>query len=334
MANKFLNRAYETKVGNPTAKAVLVALANHSDNDGIAWASVGRLSQHTEFCERAVIGAIDRLQALSLLAITQPGNGRRATTYQLTLPVKQDAADPEPESTSDTISPEPVGVQQMHPSEPQGVHDMHPRDAADAPQGCTTCTPGVQQMHPIHTNPPFIPESSPATAVAKPASDALVLCSDPEPAEKKKGAEKAAKPPKEPRRDEAFEALCEAQGSHWEGLAGSERGRLNKALQSIRSGRPGVTGAEILAAAAEFRSRWPRVTCSATAIAAHWSSLFTAAKKEPTPKPPVPVGPEGYLPVLLDLYPRAKVTAWADLPADMQAEIREELRKKEGGQAA
>lgn len=57
-----------TVVAPPTAKFVLVALADHADEAGLCWPSIARLRQYTCLSERAVRGAIRALEAAGLLA--------------------------------------------------------------------------------------------------------------------------------------------------------------------------------------------------------------------------------------------------------------------------
>ena len=55
-------------VGNPTAKAVLCAIADYADTDGVAWPSQAALAEDTEFSERAVRTAIQLLERKGLLS--------------------------------------------------------------------------------------------------------------------------------------------------------------------------------------------------------------------------------------------------------------------------
>ena len=60
--------ARKVVVGNPTAKAVLCAIADYADSNGIAWPSQTSLAEDTEFSERAVRNAIQLLELKGLLA--------------------------------------------------------------------------------------------------------------------------------------------------------------------------------------------------------------------------------------------------------------------------
>ena len=64
--------ARKVVVGNPTAKAVLCAIADYADSNGIAWPSQTSLAEDTEFSERAVRNAIQLLELKGLLATQMP----------------------------------------------------------------------------------------------------------------------------------------------------------------------------------------------------------------------------------------------------------------------
>ena len=59
----------------------------------------------------------------------------------------------------------------------------------------------------------------------------------------------------------------------------SERGRINRALKSIRA--INATPAGLQARITEYCRRWPDVECTLTAIAAHWNSLGILPPKNP-----------------------------------------------------
>lgn len=66
----------------PTAKAVLVSLADNANDDGYCWPSIPKICERTCFSERAVHGAIKWLESNGLLHADR-SNGRH-TTYRLT----------------------------------------------------------------------------------------------------------------------------------------------------------------------------------------------------------------------------------------------------------
>jgi hypothetical protein len=71
--------------------------------------------------------------------------------------------------------------------------------------------------------------------------------------------------------DELFDALAVSCGIEVAGITRSERGRLNKALKDLRE--VGATPAEISVRAARYRRTWPKVSITASALAAHWGEL-------------------------------------------------------------
>lgn len=82
-----LNRAWPLQLP-PVAKAVLIALADRADDDGVAWPSVGDLVTRTCFGRRAIQRAIGDLANAGLLSLgVRKGGFRKQTTiYRLVLP--------------------------------------------------------------------------------------------------------------------------------------------------------------------------------------------------------------------------------------------------------
>ena len=66
----------------PTAKSVLMAMADYSDDGGECWPSIYTLCRDTCFSERAIHGAIKWLEAAGLVTADR-SNGRH-TRYVLT----------------------------------------------------------------------------------------------------------------------------------------------------------------------------------------------------------------------------------------------------------
>lgn len=75
--------------------------------------------------------------------------------------------------------------------------------------------------------------------------------------------------------DGCFEALCRLQGFDYRTLpsSGAERGRINKALQTIRASTPDATPAMIDGAAQCWRRKYRDLPCTAPTVASHWSEL-------------------------------------------------------------
>lgn len=73
--------AFARPMTDPTAKAVLVALADHAGDDWTCWPSNRRLQDHTALSERAVRDALGRLSDMG--AITAGRLSGKLTTYAI-----------------------------------------------------------------------------------------------------------------------------------------------------------------------------------------------------------------------------------------------------------
>jgi hypothetical protein len=65
----------------PTAKAVLISLADNANDHGICWPAISTISKRTCFSERAVINAIKTLEEMGIL-VADRSNGRH-TSYAI-----------------------------------------------------------------------------------------------------------------------------------------------------------------------------------------------------------------------------------------------------------
>ena len=68
MSNTATNKAYKIKAGSARNKAVLVALANHANDDGKCWPYIRTLVAETELCNRAVRAALADLEKRGLIS--------------------------------------------------------------------------------------------------------------------------------------------------------------------------------------------------------------------------------------------------------------------------
>lgn len=119
----------------PTAKFVLVALADFADETGLCWPSVSTLVQRTRLAERTIQNAMRGLETNGLV-VTERRDGK-PTRYRL-----QIGAQP---------------PQQMHPRE-----ECTP--AADAEDPRSRCTPPPQDVHPT----PAADAPEPSITVSEP----------------------------------------------------------------------------------------------------------------------------------------------------------------------
>ena len=75
MSNTITNQVKYLKIGNPTAKAVLLALSDFSNDSGECYPSISLLSEYTEFSARAIKTGIDLLELSGVLVVDRT-NGR------------------------------------------------------------------------------------------------------------------------------------------------------------------------------------------------------------------------------------------------------------------
>lgn len=79
MSNAALRWAFPMRIEGPT-KAVLIALAEHADDDGACWPSIARLVQFSGVQERRVRLALRELEVAGLISVeTQTGRNSRFT---------------------------------------------------------------------------------------------------------------------------------------------------------------------------------------------------------------------------------------------------------------
>ena len=70
MSVQALAWAWEQETGSPTAKAVLLALADHADQDGICWPGIERIARKTELSRRTVIRQLTALADDAFLEVS------------------------------------------------------------------------------------------------------------------------------------------------------------------------------------------------------------------------------------------------------------------------
>lgn len=138
MAGVVVGWAYRQKTGSPTAKAVLVKLAENANEEGEAWPSIVRMVRETELSRRTVMLKLRELEELGLIRIVNTRNGQRQGLNHYFLAY-------DPQGASDA------------PGNSQG--------ASDAPQGASDASVRVQDVHPNrHREPSIEPSSRPMDA--------------------------------------------------------------------------------------------------------------------------------------------------------------------------
>lgn len=116
MSNDALRWAFRLKMRDPSAKAVLVALAEHANAQWTCWPSIARLCLFTSLSERTVRRTLRRLTADQVITLVErPG---QSWLFTLTAPPRS-ACPPSPV----TMTPPPVTVtpeSSRTPTEPPG----------------------------------------------------------------------------------------------------------------------------------------------------------------------------------------------------------------------
>jgi hypothetical protein len=132
MSIRIMNLVWEMHCPSHTAKLVLLAIANHANDDGRAWPSLARLAAKCDLSRRSVIDQIVILETGGYLSAERsPG---KSTVYRLAtseagspLPVNgvhhpatatSEAGSPVNHITSESGSPPPVNV--VHPTRERG----------------------------------------------------------------------------------------------------------------------------------------------------------------------------------------------------------------------
>jgi hypothetical protein len=80
-----INWAWKQRVGKPSAKLVLAALADYASEDGKCWPSLRTLATRTELSRDTVLRAIRFLKSKNLIIVIRRGTGKSALSnlYQL-----------------------------------------------------------------------------------------------------------------------------------------------------------------------------------------------------------------------------------------------------------
>ncbi len=126
--------------------SMMLALADHANDDGIAWPGQSRLGEKTRMSARTVQRTLQRLVKIGKISLKRVGNGRQSTVYRLNY---------ENDETYDTktqqdipLEKEPVEGCQI---DAPGVSKLcHPRGVKLTPQGCQNGTPILTYNEPTN----------------------------------------------------------------------------------------------------------------------------------------------------------------------------------------
>ncbi|MFC4729496.1 helix-turn-helix domain-containing protein [Coralloluteibacterium thermophilus] len=144
----------------PTAKAVLVSLADQANDYGECWPAIPTICERTCFSRRAVIAALAWLESAGALTADR-SNGRK-TSYRLT-----------PSSYVQPVQEKHKPAHLPHQCETRTGASAASTSAPPALDQCTSRTKPVHLPHPNHqepsrTNTKSNPKGAPASAVARP----------------------------------------------------------------------------------------------------------------------------------------------------------------------
>ena len=161
MSNAALTWAFPIPVVGPT-KAVLIALAEHADEQGGCWPSIARLVLFSGFKERAVRNAIRDLEKSGLVR-TQQSNGRTSNRYILAINAAYDAGfehhdehrNPAPHADQEEFNPARHAVQPGTTCRNPARHTINP-----APHAAKPLEPSITL-----NEPPSYPEHEHPTPV-------------------------------------------------------------------------------------------------------------------------------------------------------------------------
>lgn len=139
-----LRWAFQLEMRDPTAKAVLIALADHANDDGKCWPSVARLCLFTSLADRTVRRALRRLSAEGLITLVERSNQTSVVTLPVTLtaPARSERP-PSPVAVTPppvTVTPEPSRAPSEPPGEPSSARGRaatkeHVHVASSEPRG-------------------------------------------------------------------------------------------------------------------------------------------------------------------------------------------------------
>jgi hypothetical protein len=124
MSGKVVGWAFEQKTRTPTAKLILVKLADNANEDGYCWPSVSLIVKHTGLSERAVRENLRHLEADGLIRVDErmTKRGQASNAYQLAI------------EGNAYVAP-------YAPAAGDGVQQVQRPPAMGAPIPCSRCTP-------------------------------------------------------------------------------------------------------------------------------------------------------------------------------------------------
>lgn len=114
-----MSAVFESKTLGPTERLVMLALADHADDEGKCYPSILRIQERTGLSERAVQTNVRKLVDLGYLLVQVGGGKGNANLYFVT---------PNPAADAPRTKRTPAAYA------PQTPHQVRPNPAADAPE--------------------------------------------------------------------------------------------------------------------------------------------------------------------------------------------------------
>lgn len=105
MTWQHIKAVWSSSQSKGAARLVMLCIADHANENNLAWPGTGLIAQETQVSERQVQRAIDWLVAAGELAIMEAGNGRgNSTVYRFLLSLKGDKVSPNNQPIKGDIS--------------------------------------------------------------------------------------------------------------------------------------------------------------------------------------------------------------------------------------
>src|SRR5262249_38352716 len=101
MSIRAINWAFKQQVGKPSAKLVLVTLADHADADGKCWPSLRTIAARTELSRDTILRSVRLLESKGFLRVVHRHNGRSLSSNMYYLDCEPERVD----STADVSAP-------------------------------------------------------------------------------------------------------------------------------------------------------------------------------------------------------------------------------------
>lgn len=133
-------------------KLTYIVLTKYADSNKRAWPGYETLAEDVSCSKRRVIDAVTNLVKCNLVVKQKRGN--RSNVYLVCPPDYYRKPEDELEIDDDTPGEAPGkgGGEKPAPREGGRVQNLHAEGADISPSGCTACTVGVQNLHPISTS--------------------------------------------------------------------------------------------------------------------------------------------------------------------------------------